>query len=108
MSSQYLSTHRDAEVNGIIFYGFPLHPAGKPSVERAEHLKEITIPMLFLQGTRDTLATWDLIQKVCSALPTAKIVEIEGADHSFKAGKKDTMQLLTTSTNDWIETILKS
>ena len=108
MSSQLLAENNNHNVKGIIFYGFPLHPAGKPSVERAEHLKEITIPMLFLQGTRDTLATWDLIQKVCSALPTAKIVEIEGADHSFKAGKKDTMQLLTTSTNDWIETILKS
>ena len=47
MTSQYLSAHHDASVKGIIFYGFPLHPPGKPSIERAEHLKEVKIPMLF-------------------------------------------------------------
>ena len=58
MSSQYLATHPDAGVKGIVFYGFPLHPAGKPSIDRAEHLKEVKVPMLFLQGTKDTLAQW--------------------------------------------------
>jgi predicted alpha/beta-hydrolase family hydrolase len=53
MASQYLSAHPDAAVKGIIFYGFPLHPPGKPSTERAEHLKEVKSPMLFLQGTKD-------------------------------------------------------
>src|ERR1044071_2712473 len=55
MSSQYLSTHPDTPVQGIIFFGFPLHAAGKPSIERADHLKAIKLPMLFLQGTKDTL-----------------------------------------------------
>jgi uncharacterized protein len=103
MTSQYLASHHHASVNGIIFYGFPLHPPGKPSIERAEHLKDVKIPMLFLQGTRDELAKWDLIESVCSALPLAKLVKIEGADHSFKAGKQNVIQLLTDFTKDWIE-----
>lgn len=102
MTSQYLSTHHDTKVKGIIFYGFPLHPAGKPSIDRAEHLKDVKIPMLFLQGTKDTLATWDLIESVCSSLKKAKLVKLEGADHSFKAGKKDIMSLLVNATNEWV------
>jgi predicted alpha/beta-hydrolase family hydrolase len=107
MSSQYLSAHHDAAVKGIIFYGFPLHPPGKPSIERADHLKNVEIPMLFLQGTRDTLATWDLIKSVCKSLSLATLIKIEGADHSFKAGKQNIMQLLTDETKDWIEKIIK-
>ena len=107
MSSQYLSAHPDAKVKGIIFYGFPLHPQGKPSTERAEHLKDIKIPMLFLQGTRDELATWDLIEPVCASLPLAELVKIEGADHAFKAGKQNTIQILTDKTKDWIEKIIE-
>jgi len=103
MTSQYLSTHHDTDVKGIIFYGFPLHPPGKPSVERAEHLKDVKVPMLFLQGTRDELARWDLIESVSSALPLATLVKIEGADHSFKAGKQNVIQLLSELTKDWIE-----
>ena len=91
MSSQYLSANHDAAVSGIIFYGFPLHPAGKPSTERAEHLQQVQLPMLFLQGTKDALATWELIEAVCKPLRLATLVKLEGADHSFKAGKKDTM-----------------
>jgi len=107
MSSQYLSTHPEAKVKGIIFYGFPLHPAGKPSTDRAEHLKEVKVPMLFLQGTKDTLATWDMIESVCASLKKAKLVKFEGADHSFKAGKKDIMSLLVQATNEWIEKMIK-
>jgi len=102
MTSQYLSANRDKTVKGIIFYGFPLHPAGKPATERAEHLKTVKIPMLFLQGTKDELATWDLIESVCSALPLATLVKIEGADHAFKAGKRNIIQLLVHETRDWV------
>ena len=105
MTSQFLSANHDSEVKGIIFYGFPLHPPGKPSVERAEHLKNIRIPMLFLQGTKDELATWKLIESVCSSLKLAELVKIEGANHAFKAGKKDIMKLLADTTNDWIEKV---
>jgi len=106
MSSQYLSAHHATKVKGIIFYGFPLHPPKKPSIERASHLKDIQIPMLFLQGTRDELATWDLIESVCVSLPLAELVKIEGADHAFKAGKQNTIEILTNKTKDWVEKIL--
>jgi predicted alpha/beta-hydrolase family hydrolase len=107
MTSQYLSTHPGNTIKGIVFYGFPLHPSGKPSVERAEHLKDVKVPMLFLQGSKDALATWSLIEPVCASLPKATLVKIEGADHMFKAGKKDTMALLTQATRDWIMTLIK-
>lgn len=103
MTSQYMSTHPNDAVKGIIFYGFPLHPPGKPSIERAEHLKEVKTPMLFLSGSKDEFATWKLIEKVCSSLPLAELVKIEGANHGFKAGKQDIMKLLITITNEWIE-----
>lgn len=102
MSSQYLSNHMPAFVNGIIFYGFPLHPASKPAIDRAEHLKNIKLPMLFLQGTRDELAKWPLIEQVTKDLPTATLFKIEGADHSFKAGKQNTMVQLVEATKNWI------
>jgi predicted alpha/beta-hydrolase family hydrolase len=102
MTSQFLSANPDTSVKGIIFYGFPLHPLGKPSIERAEHLKAVKAPMLFLQGTKDELATWDLIESVCASLPKAKLVKIEGANHAFKAGKQNVMQILVDATHEWI------
>lgn len=101
MTSQYISSHPDTPVKGIVFFGFPLHPAGKPSIDRAEHLHGINIPMLFLQGSKDTLATWNMIESVCKSLPTATLVKFEGADHSFKAGKTDVISLLTVATEKW-------
>ena len=72
-------------------------------MERAEHLKDVKSPMLFLQGSRDEFATWKLIEKVTSSLPLAELVKIEGANHGFKAGKQDIIKLLATITKDWIE-----
>jgi predicted alpha/beta-hydrolase family hydrolase len=103
MSSQYLSAHPNPFVKGIIFYGFPLHPAGKPSTERADHLKNITLPMFFLQGTKDELSTLSLIESVCSTLAQATLIKIEGANHSFKAGKQDVMSMLVNFTKNWAE-----
>lgn len=107
MSSQYLAAHPDSPAKGIVFYGFPLHPAGKPSIERADHLKALKIPMLFLQGSKDALATWDLIESVCTSLKKATLVRLEGADHSFKAGKNDVMSLLVKETETWVQKIIK-
>lgn len=107
MTSQYLSISTRPEVRGIIFYGFPLHPSGKPATERAGHLKDVKVKMLFLQGTKDELASWSLIESVCSSLPKASLVKIEGANHMFKAGKKDTMSLLVKATLDWTEEIIR-
>jgi predicted alpha/beta-hydrolase family hydrolase len=107
MSSQFMSTHPERVVKGIIFYGFPLHPPGKPSVDRADHLKNVKVPMLFLQGTRDALAQLDLIESVCASLSKATLIKIEGADHSFKAGKINTTEILSKATNTWVEKLLK-
>ena len=107
MSSQYLAAHPHPEVKGIVFYGFPLHPPGKPSIDRAEHLKEVKTAMLFLQGTKDELATWNLIESVCSSLKLATLVKIEGANHAFKAGKQNILQLLADATSDWVEKRMK-
>jgi len=81
-------------VRGLVFFGFPLHPAGKPSVERAAHLSEISVPMLFVQGSRDALAEAALLQGVVAALGArARLQPIPEADHSFhvpaKSGRKD-------------------
>ncbi|MBO9702584.1 MAG: dienelactone hydrolase family protein [Sporocytophaga sp.] len=102
MSSQYLAMQPTTDVKGIIFFGFPLHQPGKPSLERAEHLKSIAVPMLFLQGTKDTLASNDLIEKVCASLHLATLITIEKANHAFKAGKQDLMPILIDSTKLWV------
>ncbi len=71
-------------VVGLAFLGFPLHPAGRPSQERARHLFEVTIPMLFLQGTRDALASLDQLWPLCKALGRrASLKLFDDADHSF-------------------------
>ena len=102
MSSQYLAANHNDAVKGIVFYGFPLHPPGKPSIERAEHLKDVKPPMLFLQGSKDEFATAELITQVCASLKNATLIKIEGADHGFKAGKKDIMSQLVALTSNWI------
>ena len=102
MSSQKLSKECPEFIKGIIFYGFPLHPIGQPAVDRATHLKNISIPMLFLQGTKDKLAEWPLIEKVCSELSFATLTKLEGADHSFKVGKKELIPELVAATVTWL------
>ncbi len=107
MTSQYLATKPAVDVKGIIFFGFPLHPSGKPSIERAEHLKDVKVPMLFLQGSRDELATYELIEKVCASLKLATLVKIEGANHAFKAGKQDTLSMLVDASRSWLDKKIK-
>lgn len=75
-------------VRGIVFFAFPLHPAGAPATTRAEHLAQVNIPMLFLQGPRDELATPALLEPIVNQLPNATLHWIEAADHSFKVLKR--------------------
>jgi predicted alpha/beta-hydrolase family hydrolase len=76
------------EVDGLVFLGYPLHPPGKPENLRAAHLKEISVPMLFVEGTRDPFCPLDTLEKVLADLPTETTVAvIEGGDHSFKQRK---------------------
>ncbi len=94
MTSQAQAAAPMPGVRGLAFVGFPLHPAGKPSIDRAEHLGKIELPMLFLQGTRDTLAEVALIEPVVQRLgPHATLHLVDGADHSFhvlaRSGRND-------------------
>lgn len=76
-------------VRGLCFLGFPLHPAGRPAVQRAEHLGSVDLPMLFLQGTRDRLADLELLRPALRPLGAAVTLHvIEGADHSFAVPKR--------------------
>jgi len=78
-----------ARVEALVFLGFPLHPPKKPSIERAEHLAHVDVPMLFLQGTRDDLADLELLRGVLTPLgERATLHVIDGADHSFGVLKR--------------------
>jgi predicted alpha/beta-hydrolase family hydrolase len=94
MTSQAQAAAPLAHVRGLAFLGFPLHPAGRPSQERAKHLFDVHMPMLFLQGTRDALATMEQLEPVCSALGARTTLRLfADADHSFhvpaRTGRKD-------------------
>jgi predicted alpha/beta-hydrolase family hydrolase len=94
MTSQAQALAPLPDVRGLVFFAFPLHPAGRPSDERAAHLSDVGIPMLFLQGTNDALATLDLLRPAVARLgDRAALMLIEGADHSFhvpaRSGRKD-------------------
>jgi predicted alpha/beta-hydrolase family hydrolase len=75
-------------VAGLVFVGFPLHPPNRPGITRAAHLAQVTVPMLFLQGTRDDLADLELVRQVTRDLPLATVHVMEGADHSFAVLKR--------------------
>jgi predicted alpha/beta-hydrolase family hydrolase len=112
MTSQAQATKPLPEVRGLAFVGFPLHPAKKPSVERAAHLSDVNIPMLFLQGTRDDLADLSLLEPIVAKLgPSASMKRIEGADHSFhvlaRSGRNDreVMEELADTIAKWVATL---
>ena len=84
MISQAQAVSPLAGVRGLVFLGFPLHPPGKPSNERAEHLSRVRIPMLFLQGTRDEFAGLELLEPLCQRLGESATLRLfQDADHSF-------------------------
>lgn len=103
MTSQLFARKPVSPVKGLVFFGFPLHPAGRQGVERAEHLAKVEVPMLFLQGTKDALAEWELIEPVCNSLSIATLKKIDRADHAFHvAGRKDVVAELAQHFSDWI------
>lgn len=113
MTSQAQAQSPLPGVRGLVFIGFPLHPAGKASVERAAHLADITVPMLFLQGTRDDLAQLELLQPTVARLGSRATLELfEHADHAFhvpaRSGRKDTqvMEELLDRTAEWVGAVL--
>jgi len=105
MTSQAQAQSPLPDVRGLVFIGFPLHPAGKPSDERAAHLSNVEVPMLFLQGTRDELARLDLLQAAVTELGSrATLALFEHADHSFhvpaRSGRSDAQVM--DEVLDWI------
>jgi predicted alpha/beta-hydrolase family hydrolase len=109
MTSQAQAREPLPGVKGLVFVGFPLHPAGKPAKKRATHLAEVGIPMLFLQGTRDALADMGLIQQVAADLGArARLHVVDGADHAFhvlvRSGRTDeeVIQELAAEASAWM------
>jgi hypothetical protein len=95
-------------VRGLVFFGFPLHAIGKPGIERADHLDDVDVPMLFLQGARDRLADLTLLGPVVERLGSrATIHVVDAADHSFhvpaRSGRGDgeVIDELATETARW-------
>lgn len=89
MTSTAASESPLENVQGLVFFSFPLHPAGEPAIKRADHLASVIVPMLFLSGTRDALAELDLLQPVVKNLgPSATLHLLDTADHSFKILKR--------------------
>lgn len=108
MTSQAQAAKPLPDVRGLAFVGFPLHPAKKPSTERAAHLSDVNIPMLFLQGTRDDLADLTLLEPIVQKLgSSATLKRIEAADHSFhvlaRSGRNDkqVMEELANTIANW-------
>ncbi len=99
-------------VRGLVFFGFPLHPPNRPATKRADHLAKVTVPMLFLQGTRDAFADLQLLRPICAKLGArATLHLIASADHSFHVpkssgrGDADVLRELAETTASWAEEI---
>jgi uncharacterized protein len=114
MTSQAQSASPLPGVVGLLFFGFPLHPVGKPSIDRAQHLAGIKVPMLFVQGTRDELADAGLIEPTVEALRgTATLHWVPEGNHSLhvpaKSGRSDAqvLNIALDAACDWIERIVE-
>ena len=114
MTSQLLAKRSDLPVKGLACVGFPLHQPGKPALSRAAHLHDVRVPMLFMQGTRDTLADLALMQEVCAALgDIATLHIVAGADHSFHVLKRsgrsgaEVFEELANTLADWAASLSK-
>lgn len=112
MTSNAMARRSIDGVRGLVFLGFPLHPPKQSGIARSEHLAQVQVPMLFLQGTRDTLADLGLITGVCERLGSrATLQVVEGADHSFsvlkRSGRTDSQVLdqLADVITDWLRRV---
>ncbi|MEO8665229.1 MAG: alpha/beta family hydrolase [Ignavibacteria bacterium] len=112
MTSTSASEDALPAIKGIIFFGFPLHAPGKPSNDRAEHLYKVNVPMLFLQGTRDALASLELLKPVIKKIgKKAELFIVDGADHSFHVSKdfkmkdSDAIAMICNEVKNWMEKV---
>jgi len=113
MTSQAQAIAAMPGVRGLAFLGFPLHPAGVPSSDRAAHLFDVQVPMLFLQGTRDDLADLQLLQPLVAELGSrATLTLVDDADHSFHVrkssgrGDAQVIEELADAMSTWVGTVL--
>ena len=113
MSSLAASETPLGGVRGIVFFGFPLHAAGKPATVRGDHLAQVPLPMLFLQGTRDRLAELDLLRPICQRLGARATLHVAlGGDHSFhvlkRSGRSDpeVLEELASRTSEWADALI--
>jgi hypothetical protein len=108
MSSRAATSPPGLDARGLVFFGFPLHPPRRPATERAAHLPDVPVPMLFLQGTRDDLADLELIRGITAALPLATLHVVAAADHGFAVLKRsgrtgeEVLQELADTATTWI------
>ena len=114
MTSQAQALEPLPHVRGLVFLGFPLHPPGKPSDDRAKHLFEVRIPMLFLQGTRDEFAQQELLKPVVEQLGARATLKLfEDADHSFhvparsRRKDKEVRAEMLDALVDWLRVLTK-
>jgi uncharacterized protein len=114
MTSQAQAAAALPNVRALAFLGFPLHPSGQPSVARAEHLSQVHIPMLFLQGTRDAFAELALIEPLAKRLGSrTTLTLIEDADHSFhvpaRSGRSDSQvrTAMLTALSSWVDAVIQ-
>ena len=112
MTSQAAAQHPLVGVRGLVFFGFPLHPPDRPGTKRGDHLEKVSMPMLFMQGTRDTFADLKLLRPICAKLGSQTTLHvIEKADHSFHVlkslGRSDAEVLreLAETVASWAEAI---
>lgn len=112
MTSLAAATQPLDGARGLVFFGFPLHAAGKPSADRGAHLADVKTPMLFLQGSRDTLADLKLLKPLCAGLgKQAELFVIEGGDHSFHMLKSadrsdnEVIDELAAKASNWLSRI---
>jgi predicted alpha/beta-hydrolase family hydrolase len=100
-----------ADVHGVLFHGYPLHPPGRPDRIRDAHLHEISVPMLFVEGTRDPFCPLDTLARVRRKLPSSSLAVIEDGDHSFKVRKSsgrstsEAWDEVVKASVDWLEKI---
>jgi predicted alpha/beta-hydrolase family hydrolase len=114
MTSMACAEGRISDIRGLIFFGFPLHPPGEPSIERAEHLSRVRVPMLFLQGTKDEFAEMSLLAPVIKKLKRrATLHLIDDANHSFHVPKRsgrddeDVIKELAVTVRRFVDAITK-
>ncbi|MBV6639441.1 MAG: dienelactone hydrolase family protein [Cyclobacteriaceae bacterium] len=109
MSSHLVAEQPELGIKGLVYFGFPLHAPGKASTDRANHLSSIKVPQLFLQGTNDALANFEMISEVVAGQKKADLVAFEQADHSFKTPKTAPMKTsevfkqLIEKSSSWIK-----